>query len=240
MLVEEHNPASLPEPLTMAPNLHILGDAAVHRQGEGLARDSQDECVPLVVREGDIGEGDTGLPTASMLRAPEEEVEFVGGIAQPHQHTGALLCHQREDILVSLRKGIDSNLHAASCRAGLCPLHAQTAALTLAGTLRTLSVTMMENSSGKRSQWMKSREAGKTRARGCEAASWKPRTPCTLNTLMPWASRPAGITSERMSSGCRSVSRGSGAHHDNRSHLLLSHCRTVSPPCSEMLCCLSY
>lgn len=238
--MKEHSPASLPKPLTMAPNLHILGDVAVHCQGEGLARDSQDERVPLVVREGDIGEGDTGLPAASMLWTPEEEVEFVGGVAQPHQHTGALLCHQREDILVSLREGMDSNLRATSCKAGLCPLHAQTAALTLAGTLRTLSVTMMENSSGKWSQWMKSREAGKTRARGCEAVSWKPRTPCTLNTLMPWASRPAGTTSERMSRGCRSVSRGSGAHHDNCGHLMLSHCGVGAPPSSEGLCRLAY
>jgi len=178
MLVEEHHSTSPPKPPTATPNLHVLGDAAVHRQGEGLAGDGQDERVPLAVGEGDVGEGDAGLPAAGTLLAPEEEVELVGGITQPHQHAGALLCHQREDVLVSLREGTDSNLHAASCRAGLCQLRAQPAALTLARKLRTLSVTMMENSSGKRSQWMKSREAGKPRAWGCEAASWKPRTPC--------------------------------------------------------------
>lgn len=74
MLVEEHCPASPPDPPAAAPNLHVLGEAAVHRQGEGLAGDSQDKRVPLVVREGDVGEGDAGLPAAGVLLAPEEEV----------------------------------------------------------------------------------------------------------------------------------------------------------------------
>lgn len=89
-------------------HIHICGNAAVHSEREGISRYCQHQCVPLIVCQKYIPEGDLGLPAIGELSAPEEEVEFIPRIAKSKQQSVTVFLQKGKDVFISLKDTIKS------------------------------------------------------------------------------------------------------------------------------------